>query len=929
MRKIITFVALALAAVSTFAAPVSPQQALRLATQFGGNAIIRHAPGATMKLAYTDKAKSGENLFYVFNRGQHDGYVIVSADDRVATVLGYADNGSFSEKAIPSNMKAWLDGYARQISWITSHPSFKNNVAPRRAAGSVLPLLGDIAWDQTAPYNNKCPNGSATGCVATAVGQIMYYHRWPEHGTGQHSYTTGTNQYELSANFDTTYYRWDDMLPVVTTSSPQAAKDAVSTLLYQVGVALNMDYDESSGAYSSDIAPALINYFGYDKGVTRRSRDYYTTADWDSLVRFELDNARPVVYDGATGGGLLGASGHSFVCDGYNSDGYFHINWGWSGTSNGYFLLSALDPDAQGTGGASAGSGGFNYNQDFVGGIQKPVEGSKPSYQIVSDGVRTLSKAVERTDSVDFTAVNVYNESNDSAVISFRFNVTDTIGNVVASTSTDTVLLHSMYGLSKETLPFAVPASLNPGKYRAYLAYNINDVDAEGEYNKVLAATGKSSYYDIIVTADSAYYTTGGLPALSLRSWKLEGDTLYSGKPSKFTFTVHNSGGEASGELTFALNKPDKMESRDTYYATTQTAVVPAGADKTFTFEQTLDVYGTDDYLLRLYYINGSGLDETWTRLSDTLHIPVVGGEEPGRIEVTKDMYFTTGNDNVNPKNMELVATIANDGGTYRSHIVPRIYEDGDSYNVFATMDTTYVEIPAHDTVEVHFHGRIPSLVDGETYNVTLFDEDNRDGGDHGWISPSNYSSLDFTVCLNGEDRDPRLYILEKPHFVPDNDHVNRNNIVLKARIQNTGRTWNGVINAEIMQDYGYTTLCTLTPDIQTIPYDSIVEVTFTGAYPDADLSRKYEVDLTLPDDEDFYSDYRNSYLSGFSFVDGPTTGIQNVNADETNALASVYTVTGMLVGKYSAADIDSKLNALPHGQYIIRKGGKSLHVVK
>ena len=133
-----------LAAVSTFAAPVSPQQALRLATQFGGNAIMRHAPGATMKLAYTDKAKSGENLFYVFNRGQHDGYVIVSADDRVATVLGYADNGSFSEKAIPSNMKAWLDGYARQISWITSHPSmWRPAVQPEVSClcSAILPVI--------------------------------------------------------------------------------------------------------------------------------------------------------------------------------------------------------------------------------------------------------------------------------------------------------------------------------------------------------------------------------------------------------------------------------------------------------------------------------------------------------------------------------------------------------------------------------------------------------------------------------------------------------------------------------------------------------------------------------------------------------------------------------------------------------------------
>lgn len=243
-----------------------------------------------------------------------------------------------------------------------------------------------------------CPTigGKATysGCVATAMAQLMYYHRWPETGTGSHSYAIADKGLSLSADFGSTTYRWDDMLPAYETGKytvSQAA--AVATLMYHCGVSVDMNYGvEGSSASDQNLPGALMSYFGYDKGMTLEYRMFYTDEEWEDMVYGELDAGRPLYYSGATDRN----EAHAFICDGYDGAGLYHFNWGWGGYCDGYFIMTgdgAIDPMGSGIGGGTVGCGYTNWQACLVG-MQKAREDSEVKmvmggyygYTIESDG---------------------------------------------------------------------------------------------------------------------------------------------------------------------------------------------------------------------------------------------------------------------------------------------------------------------------------------------------------------------------------------------------------------------------------------------------------------------------------------------------------------------------------------------------------------
>ena len=360
-------------AASLYARPRTVQQAQQIASEFAGSAgNLKKTMGTSTRLAYTRSGDS-QPLFYVFNRGE--GFVIVSADDRAPEILGYSDAGPFDIDSLPDNFRYLLNSYATELESLAAAPeavalSAKKVERSTQATGkSVAPLLGSILWDQGDPYNLQCPvmsdgGRSVVGCVATAMAQIMEYHQWPEKGTGTiPGYTTRSQGLVIDEeNIENTYYDWDHMTPIYTSESTDEERNAVATLMYHCGISVGMDYGYESGAFSDDVPEALATYFGYNKNMKLLNRIYYTKTEWDSIIRHELDEKRPVYYSGSSAQG-----GHAFVCDGYDTNGLFHINWGWSGMSNGYFTLSNLTPTAQGTGGSN---GGFNWGQAIITGIQ-------------------------------------------------------------------------------------------------------------------------------------------------------------------------------------------------------------------------------------------------------------------------------------------------------------------------------------------------------------------------------------------------------------------------------------------------------------------------------------------------------------------------------------------------------------------------------
>ncbi|MBO4485780.1 MAG: leucine-rich repeat protein [Prevotella sp.] len=362
-----------------FANPITRQRALQNVEGFlaaKGKTMrtpsLRHAP---MQKGTT----TADESLYVFNVGDDEGFVIAAGDDCVPAILGYSDRGTFNGDSLPVNVKSWLDGYSEGIRLLQA----SGQRAPRRAQlHANIPEMLTCMWNQGNPYNMYCPTffdtgeTCVTGCVATAMAQIMYYHRARSVRSVQADIPAyicdteweGYGQLSVSGVPKNSPIDWNDMTDTYNSRSTDAAKRAVANLMLYCGVSVGMDYGRSStggsGAISAYVVSALKNYFGYDAGGRYVWRSSYSDDAWDELIYNELANGRPVHYSGR---GTEG--GHAFVCDGYDvadGVGYYHINWGWGGSYDGNFLLDDLTPPDFGIGGSD---GGFNSGQGAAIGV--------------------------------------------------------------------------------------------------------------------------------------------------------------------------------------------------------------------------------------------------------------------------------------------------------------------------------------------------------------------------------------------------------------------------------------------------------------------------------------------------------------------------------------------------------------------------------
>ena len=360
--------------LASFAGPRSFQQAkeiaLRQAAQLGISMDETSSAKAKSKRV---KSVSGEvPAYYVFPNGEGKGFTVVSGDDRLPEVVGYSDKGTYDEKNLPSNYVGFMKAYEEMVGQLDNGDSRASaSIAEAKALRSsgyqqpaVAPLLGNIQWNQMIPYNNMCPmynstNRSVTGCVATAMAQVMMYYKYPKTlQTDIPAYVSRTNHLSIPQINKGESYDWDNMLPQYASYEPlnytDAQAAAVAKLLYHCGVACEMDYGSSSGA---NVTPAILStYFGYDSDLMQDlNRDVFTLAEWSQIMDKELSARRPILYSGRSSGG-----GHEFVCDGTDGNGLYHINWGWGGYQDGYFDVTILNPDK---GGAGSGSAPDGYNQ--------------------------------------------------------------------------------------------------------------------------------------------------------------------------------------------------------------------------------------------------------------------------------------------------------------------------------------------------------------------------------------------------------------------------------------------------------------------------------------------------------------------------------------------------------------------------------------
>lgn len=368
------------------AATLSPAEALAKVLKTPAARKVLSVKTPDMALRYS-ATMPGTDMpaVYVFSPGTDAGFVLAGADDRSEALLGYSASGSFDPDSIPPAMEWWIKEYARQIA---GAPEATQRSVERPDRDPIEPMV-TTRWNQDAPYNAICPaydgKRSMTGCVATAMAQIMAYHKWPEKGTGEHQYFY-RNEW-ISLDFSQITYNWESMIDSYADGAgSERQRNAVATLMYSCGVSTDMQYSPiQSGTPDVYVAAALADYFGYDRGIRYAERDYFGILDWEEFVYGQLRDYGPVQYSGSSSDG-----GHSFVCDGYSSDGFFHINWGWGGQSDGFFRLAALDPSSQGIGGSSSG---YNFSQAVIANIRKPKTESKVYLNLMMDQGFSVSPA--------------------------------------------------------------------------------------------------------------------------------------------------------------------------------------------------------------------------------------------------------------------------------------------------------------------------------------------------------------------------------------------------------------------------------------------------------------------------------------------------------------------------------------------------------
>lgn len=397
MRKFLTVICL-FAAIVAMAGNITKDEALKKAQAFmqsRTNTQYKMRLAAKSTQLHRSAAQNSQENYYVFNVGENDGFVLVSGDDRTPAILGYADEGAFDANSIPANMKAWLQSYEDQLEVLAK--SGNGVVAAANEHQTIRPLI-TLTWDQGEPYNNMCPmdgeERSLTGCVATAMAQILNYHKYPVKTTKTiPSYIT-TTKHILVDSVKPTAIDWENMLDNYTGNETEAQKKAVANLMYLCGTASKMDYaKEWSGAMTDNATKALKEYFDFDDATLFIQRTDYRAAEWDAIIYNELASKRPVAYSGQSTGG-----GHTFIVDGYDKDGLYHVNWGWGGSSNGYYLLSILDPHNNSGYGASSSTDGYSYDQLAIIGIQ-PNTGQpyKPEVKMTTDDISSSLTTVKKS----------------------------------------------------------------------------------------------------------------------------------------------------------------------------------------------------------------------------------------------------------------------------------------------------------------------------------------------------------------------------------------------------------------------------------------------------------------------------------------------------------------------------------------------------
>ena len=743
MKKFLIFASVLLATLATAtAAPVTPSQAQQAAKQFmqerRPGVIVQSTPVSRTPRKMNGHATVTQPNYYIFNTTNNKGYVIVSGDDRTTSILGFTDSGSFDPTNIPANMRGCLENYDKQIQALDELGVLGTGFStPRPTRNSISPLVTSH-WDQGAPYWDHCPEFmditeegdtvgelAYTGCVATSMAQIMNYYKFPlSISQPIPSYLVTFYMNEEYGVFETDmlepmYFDWDNMKDRYTGAETQAEKDAVAWLMLYAGCAAHMQYGLNASSTSDPYIPTALNdYFNYDAKLVYRSD--YDQAQWEDMIYNELVEGRPMIYNGRAGTG----GGHSFVCDGYAYGDYFHINWGWGGLGDGYFVLSVLNPYAGGIG-ATTSLEGYNIDQTAIIGIQPGYSGQPEEVDhrlTVWNMYYTGTRSFERSDDGYFKLnkrryIKVTAEDHiDDGTKYLRgialYDANDNFIEMIAQTyyGTSFISITDSWPENQSSITYPFGKDLPNGDYKIV---PVSSVQGSNDWKPMI----ESDRYYIQATINGNMITMTDHPIVNLEATNFEftgGEKV--GLAEQCHVTVkNNSADRYSGRLFLYVDN----EPMDEYgeYTTVVEAEIPAGGTKVVTFNFTPKNAGNKSAHL-------STFDSSWNSgIPGTGSVNIAGSTVyPMNLSVEINALNADENMVIYDSHIKFKVEVTNNNteGEYNRYILaPLFIVDENNHGTMITYLSRNVLIPAGETQTFYFE--FDNLAFGSRYALNIF----------------------------------------------------------------------------------------------------------------------------------------------------------------------------------------------------------------
>ena len=722
----------------------TPQEALTIASQFttpqGASRMRARASEASSVIA-----DSAAAYYAVNTRG---GFVLVGADDRLPEVLGYSDKVSFDPENLSPEFRYWMQCYEEELEEISNDQSPISNRSSRKATAAVEPLMS-CQWNQSSPYNDLAPlynetgGRCVTGCVATAMAQVMYYHKHPEMGTGSHQYLwVCTNPVgksaTLSANFGQTIYNWASMIDSYKSGYTTQQASAVATLMYHCGVSIDMGYGQSSGAYTEKVPVALNNYFGYDANYQRIQKKMYPADSLNAVIAAELKAQRPVIVSGSNDEG-----GHAFVCDGCDNRGYFHINWGWGGSNDGYYLLTALNPgSAQGIGGTTKG---YNKGTCFFIGLQPAKSGSpKAIPQLATTKFTVSTTSVNRGTSftVSIAQLENFGLTNFSGSYGVALYDEDETTLVRVLKQVDNYSLNAGYHrISSADMTVSIPTSKTTvpnGSYHLCCVYK----DANYGWMRMLCT--EDDYYRSLEIDNSkaTFYANDAEPELALTKTIAFPDGTnpdsipVTGIP--VSFEIKNTGGTFRGQVSARIYKGAFAKGQ---YEIMDSVVIRRNQSLSSALQQTFDNTLTlaTQYKMRICW--RADESDSWHNFDGAEDLPFKLYDPDYHLSLTDTIHFDR-NDSVPRSNANLYYSIKNTGAPFDGEIQLSFYQGAFSRG---KSEIREIHVATNEVLEGAFSGYLEQ--EAGDYTVILrYREINGDWQEFLDLNKYNLGSITATV---------------------------------------------------------------------------------------------------------------------------------------------------------------------------------------